>query len=223
MGKLRNDITGMRFGRLVAIKYLDNGKWQCKCDCGNPQLVTVKACNLKNGHTKSCGCIVKEQSAVNGKKGLMDLTNQRFGKLVAKKQVKKDGKTVWKCKCDCGNTCYISQNNLCRKENGTKSCGCNINLDAANKTNIVAGTNVGNIKSTKVSPTNTTTKIRGVCYIKSQGLYRAYITFRGKTYYLKSSKNLQECIKAREQAEKEIFGNFLEWYEDWIKKQKAEK
>lgn len=55
------DITGLRFGKLVATKRIGrkghNTVWECRCDCGN----TTKALmsNLKKGATKSCGCIVK--------------------------------------------------------------------------------------------------------------------------------------------------------------------
>lgn len=59
------DIRGKRFGRLTAIKptYIRdiNGSvvWKCKCDCGNIKFVTLP--NLKNGSTKSCGCLKKEK------------------------------------------------------------------------------------------------------------------------------------------------------------------
>lgn len=56
------DMTGMRFGRLVAVRREENqGKrimWRCKCDCGNE--VVVRGENLRSGNTKSCGCIEKE-------------------------------------------------------------------------------------------------------------------------------------------------------------------
>lgn len=216
MAKPREDLTGKRFGRLTAIKYVGNSCWECKCDCGN--VTKVKTSNLKNSHTKSCGCIAKEQSALNGQKSLMDLTGQRFGKLVVQKRVKKGNKYVWQCKCDCGNICYVPQNNLCRKVEATKSCGCNISLDEANKSNIVQGTNVGNIKR-KEALSNSSLGIKGVYYSKTQGLYVATIGFQGKQYHLKSSTNLQECINARQKAEQEIFGNFLEWYNKEYKKQ----
>lgn len=55
----RVDLTGMRFGRLVATK--QNGKsaagsikWDCSCDCG--ALVTVASNSLRTGNTTSCGC-----------------------------------------------------------------------------------------------------------------------------------------------------------------------
>ena len=53
------NLTGERFGKLVAIKTIGKNKnggylWKCKCDCGNEIMANVG--NLKNGHTKSCGC-----------------------------------------------------------------------------------------------------------------------------------------------------------------------
>lgn len=56
---MREDISGMRFGRLVAIKAVDkapNGEaiWECKCDCGNYSY--VRKGKLVGGYTKTCGC-----------------------------------------------------------------------------------------------------------------------------------------------------------------------
>lgn len=51
-----SDLTGQRFGKLVALERVQGGssKWLCQCDCGNTK--TVYATNLKNGATMSCGC-----------------------------------------------------------------------------------------------------------------------------------------------------------------------
>lgn len=54
------DITGQRFGHLVAIEW--NGKnatrhgraWRCRCDCG--ALTEVPIQRLRGGVTRSCGC-----------------------------------------------------------------------------------------------------------------------------------------------------------------------
>lgn len=51
------DLTNKRFGKLVPIKYLHGGYYECQCDCGNK--CTVYAGNLRNGSTISCGCAVK--------------------------------------------------------------------------------------------------------------------------------------------------------------------
>lgn len=63
MGKFI-DLTGQRFGRLTVISELGKGKdggtiWTCLCDCGNE--VQVKSGNLRNGHTLSCGCLMKDR------------------------------------------------------------------------------------------------------------------------------------------------------------------
>ena len=58
------DLTGQRFGRLVVIR--DSGErkngqgviWECKCDCG--EISVVYSMSLRNGDTKSCGCLHKE-------------------------------------------------------------------------------------------------------------------------------------------------------------------
>ena len=69
------DLTGQRFGRLVVIA-LDgktsngNAKWLCQCDCG--LIVEVMGKNLRDGCTKSCGCLhnelARETCRENGKK-----------------------------------------------------------------------------------------------------------------------------------------------------------
>lgn len=58
------DLTGQRFGRLVAIKPAEiqkhrNTYWLCRCDCGNEKEVYIGS--LKRGTTQSCGCLHREQ------------------------------------------------------------------------------------------------------------------------------------------------------------------
>lgn len=54
------DITGQRFGLLIAVKPTSqrssNGSviWECLCDCGNTTFVPLG--QLTRGHTLSCGC-----------------------------------------------------------------------------------------------------------------------------------------------------------------------
>lgn len=56
------DLTGKKFGLLTAIKATDKRAsnssitWECKCDCGNPNIVYVPSHQLVRGHTLSCGC-----------------------------------------------------------------------------------------------------------------------------------------------------------------------
>ena len=57
MGKFI-DITGKRFHRLTALEYCGKSKWLFQCDCGRK--VVASAGNVKNGNTKSCGCLFSE-------------------------------------------------------------------------------------------------------------------------------------------------------------------
>lgn len=56
------DITGMVFGRLTAISFLEkrNGSpyWTCKCTCGNESI--VRKGGLVNKRSQSCGCLSRE-------------------------------------------------------------------------------------------------------------------------------------------------------------------
>lgn len=57
----KRDLTGMRFGRLVAKQstYLKrNTAWKCICDCGNTIVVTTS--RLSSETTRSCGCLRKD-------------------------------------------------------------------------------------------------------------------------------------------------------------------
>ena len=56
---------------------------------------------------------------------IKDITNERFGNLIAIKNTGKADKhrnLIWLCQCDCGNYCEVSGNNL--RTGHTKSCGC---------------------------------------------------------------------------------------------------
>jgi hypothetical protein len=59
VGRKPKDLTGQRFGRLVAVELTDerqNGGavWLCRCDCGTT--IKMAIASLRNG-TRSCGCL----------------------------------------------------------------------------------------------------------------------------------------------------------------------
>lgn len=62
---------------------------------------------------------------------IKDISNQRFGKLVAIRTEKSSdiGKRIWVCVCDCGNTTEVLSDSL--RRGNTRSCGC------TNRTNLV--------------------------------------------------------------------------------------
>ena len=55
---------------------------------------------------------------------LVDLSGQRFGRLVVLERAGSDNNknAMWRCRCDCGNTITTSGKRLRRGE--TQSCGC---------------------------------------------------------------------------------------------------
>lgn len=54
----------------------------------------------------------------------IDITDQRFGRLLAFKQAPKDahGRLRWHCRCDCGNECIVRSSDL--RYLKVQSCGC---------------------------------------------------------------------------------------------------
>lgn len=116
--KLRaRDLTGVRFGRLVAKSIsgftVGGARWLCVCDCGVRK--TVRGNSLTTGHTTSCGCYrpVKHRN----------LAGRRFGKLVARQRVaRKGGDALWQCACDCGRNVEVIARSLVHGK--TTSCGC---------------------------------------------------------------------------------------------------
>lgn len=109
------DLTGQRFGKLTVIKEHPERKggricWECKCDCGN--MTIVKGLSLKNGDTRSCGCLNRGEEIGN-----------KYGKwLVIDKAPNRNRRAYWLCQCECGEIKEVLASNL---RNGTStSCGC---------------------------------------------------------------------------------------------------
>lgn len=63
-----DNIIGKKFGRLTVIDKIKASntkdyrtRYVCVCDCNNKNTIKVTSDKLKNGHTKSCGCLKKER------------------------------------------------------------------------------------------------------------------------------------------------------------------
>ena len=75
------DISGQRFGKLVALKEIGKTAkgqtiWLCRCDCGNE--CEKRADVLKSGNSQSCGCVRKERgksTIINAIKGRKEKSN----------------------------------------------------------------------------------------------------------------------------------------------------
>ena len=122
-------LVGQKFGNLIVLERVENNKhgkamWLCQCDCGNR--IKVVGCDLRNGHTSSCGCLQKRRATETNKltKTKDDILGHRFGKLIAvEKLTGANGYLVYKCVCDCGGEKLVTESSDLR--NGrVKSCGC---------------------------------------------------------------------------------------------------
>jgi len=125
------DLTGQRFGKLVAqkmskfrcIRKQGNGvqgriQWDCSCDCG--KIKTLLSADLVRGKVHSCGCL-------KGGKKMTDLTGRKFGRLSVvelSEEKTKRNKAKWVCLCDCGSKKTIPADSLTKRNGNIKSCGC---------------------------------------------------------------------------------------------------
>ena len=205
------DITGKRWGRLVAIRQVgytmpdQAGKRQAvrlwRCDCGNEK--EIPATQVKHGGTRSCGCKAVEHTSSLRKE---NITGFRFGKLTAVAPTPdrdKSGGVVWKLNCDCGNIVYKTVNAL--KSGRVLSCGC---LYAASRFEIsqyrkdfVEETSLSSIVASKRVRSNNTSGHTGVWFDKKNGRWNAYINYQKKRIYLGSYAKKEDAIRARRTAE----------------------
>ena len=77
MIKVREDLTGMQFGRLTVIEQIEDyiapsgnryNRWLCECSCNQHKRVPVIGRSLKSGNTQSCGCLERELKIARLKK-----------------------------------------------------------------------------------------------------------------------------------------------------------
>ena len=117
MGKLRNDLTGKRFGKLTIVCRAENRsnrvRYRCICDCGNQKTIDAGDLQKERKIPWSCGCAAREL-----------LIGKKFNRLVVIEQAgtNKQKERLWKCQCICGKTKTVSSRNLTSKQ--VQSCGC---------------------------------------------------------------------------------------------------
>jgi len=76
----KNNLVGQRFGKLLVLgettkRYRGNVYWLCQCDCGNTWVALGS--NLKQGQTRSCGCLRKEIASIASQRFITHGDNKR--------------------------------------------------------------------------------------------------------------------------------------------------
>lgn len=122
----RLDLTGQIYGDFKIIEMLygykqnnNKSRTYCKCLGIDGKEYIIRADALRSGATISI-------KGVGKKVVFKDITNQRFGHLVALYPTNKkaiNGCIIWHCICDCGKEIDVPLGNLARGH--TRSCGCN--------------------------------------------------------------------------------------------------
>ena len=208
------DLTGQRFGKLVALspteKRMDSGSivWRCQCDCGN--VAEISARRLVRGKARSCGCLSNPPPK--------EYVGRVFGRLTViayagkkRKRTERAAVTItyWKCRCSCGNEVIVAQQEL--QSGDTQSCGCLRNDQLREQLKLVDDTSVAILERAQQLRSHNTSGCTGVTYDKRTGKWAAYINFKKKRYWLGRYADKKDAIQARKTAE-ELHEDFLEWY-----------
>ena len=115
MGKFI-DLTGQKFSRWTVIEIAERNKhnqvmWKCRCDCGTIRDVT--ASSLKNGNSKSCGCLQRDSVSNKTASNFVDLTGKKFGRWTVLQRVEnRRDQSYYLCECECGNTKEVYSGSL---------------------------------------------------------------------------------------------------------------
>ncbi len=150
----------------------------------------------------------------------LDLTGQRFGKLTVLEPAENiDGRTAWRCRCDCGRECVIKTVNL--RNGKAKNCSYVHELPSppdgkarsrgeggrASLT-YIDGTCVEMLQA-KTIRSNNHSGVTGVEWRPAKHQWRATICFKGKRYYLGGFQKFQDAVDARKRAEETLLNPFL--------------
>lgn len=216
MSNYDTDLEGKMFGYLKAIKKdtqktkAGKSMWICECTaCG--KIISVARAKLITGNVKSCKCMMNAIKPQND----IDLSGHIVNKIKVLHKVRGKGcESVWKCEClICGkNFEAVQQNIISRKY---VSCGCYKRKNSSENVRTYVGHDEGtliSLISSKKMFSNNTSGNRGVSLDKKSGKWHSYIGFKGKIYNLGYFYEKEDAVKARLRAEKEIYGNFLQWY-----------
>lgn len=238
------DITGKKYGRLTVVKIGEplikkNGKkenrWVCKCDCGNPDEILVLGYNLKNGNTKSCGCLHHENAVLQGKQNTaktgkrnkkyntydlsgeygVGYTNKGEKFLFDKEDydlikdfcwyIDSNGYVVNKSSKQIIMFHRLVTNTLNKKEIQVDHIFHHKNDNRKSKLRTV---NSSQNNMNKTIQLNNKSGVRGVSWDNRIHKWISEIRAYGKKYYLGSFSNLDEAVKERKKAEQIYFGEF---------------
>ena len=204
------NIAGQRFGKLTALRRVDNPRhdaplWECVCDCGNHTIVRLG--NLRSGHTQSCGCCnhyIKEGNHIR----CVVKGGQSF--IFDPEDFPKVREHQW----DVSPQGYVSTVGHMRLHRlltkaPEEAVVDHINGDPSDnrRCNLRITTQSGNLRNSRLR-SDSTTGYKGVSLDKRDGMYRAYINYKGKQISLGYYDTPEEAAAAYDKAAVFYFGEF---------------
>lgn len=230
MGKFI-DLTGQRFGRLVVVERGENKGnqpyWKCLCDCGN--IKYISGASLKQGVTRSCGCLHKETAKLLGQKSKKYNPFEICGDYVTMYTLKGEPfyvdledfdkvKDICWYKDKYGYICgvdNVSGKNI-KIHRLIMNCPDDMVVDHIHgektrnnnrKINSRLATKSQNGMNMKKKTTNSSGYV-GIRWLSQNKKWGANIWFNNKNIYLGIFDNLDDAIKARKEAEEKYFGKY---------------
>lgn len=218
MAKYTNEnFAGTRFGKLTAIRFSHMVRnsiahWVFCCDCGIEK--TIELSSVLRGHSTSCGCFFSD---------FISQTNSKHGHAKATRHGASPTYITWSNmiqRCKNGNDPSYLDIKVCDewedfeafvKDMGERPPGKTLDrIDGSRdyyKDNCRWATRSEQSRNTRKRKA-TTSKYKGVSYLKKSNRWSANIYIDGKNKHLKSYKTEEEAALVYNRAASEYYGEF---------------
>lgn len=231
MVKVRQDLTGQKFGKLIVLRQVGDyttpqgkcqSQWLCKCDCGNEIVVRGYSLTRKRNSTQSCGCIQKEvASKILKKYNTYDLSGEYgIGYTSKKEPFYFDLEDYEKIKDYCwfiddrgyvvthtlNNKSTIGMHKLLFPDSQYVDHIKHVNHDNR-KSQLRTCTNQQNSMN-KSLQNNNKSGVTGVYWSNSKNKWIAQIHLNKKHIHLGCFTNFDDAVKIRKEAEEKYFGEY---------------
>lgn len=240
MVKVKEDLTGKTFTRLTVVKQVEdhikpNGahvaQWLCKCSCSNNKFIIVYGENLRNGSTKSCGCLKLEklvERSIGNKYGSLTKKYNRYelsgtfgiGYTEKNEEFYFDLEDYDKIKQYCwhldkdGYVVANHNNTTVKMHRVVMNCKSNAVVDHKRhqnndnrKSELRVCTHSEN-SFNKKTPNNNKSGCTGVWRDSQRRKWEAYIKVGRKKIHLGRFNTFEDAVTARKCAEEKYFGDF---------------
>jgi hypothetical protein len=139
----------------------------------------------------------------------MELKQTRFGRLVVDYVVDEDN---IHCTCDCGTQIIVTEKQL----RNNCSCGC------IHREMLLALSGESDDYQREDTHKTDPAIDRGINFDKKKNKWRVRVTYQFKEYHIGYFPDKESAINIRKEAESNLYGNFIEWYNNYKAKAKGD-